>query len=302
LFTLLFASGFAWWLEKFLHIPFGTASTKLVFGATFVSTSTAVILKTLTSRGRMGTLSSKVMIGMSIVQDLTVIPIFLLVSKLGNLSGGFQSSLIPLVLLGICIFLLLSVGGRIFPWILDTIAKTGSQELYLLAAVAIALLSGLFADCLHVSFSFGAFLAGIALSRGASSKKAISAMTQVRDLFAMLFFVSIGMMLDVRYLGAHFGLVILIMFLTSISRTGFLAIVTAMNGFRNVIPFAMFFGMFATSEIAFVLIEMAKKEGVFTDSVYSLALAAVVCSMLLGPIIDGLTSPVYKLYIRIRND
>ena len=301
LFTLFAGTGIAWGITRFTDIPLGSVSSMLVFGAAFVSTSTAVVLKTLTSRGRMGTLSSKVMIGMSIVQDLTVIPIFLIVSKMGNLKDGVPSALAPLVLLVVCIVLLMTVGGKLFPLCLNAVGRTGLQELYLLAAVGIALLSGLFADWFQVSFSFGAFLAGIALSSADDGRKAVSSMAPVRDLFAMLFFVSIGTMLDVDFLLGHWLVILGVMFATSLSRTVFLAIVTGLNGFRNVIPFAMFFGMFPTSEIAFVLIQLARTDGLFSDEICSLVLAAVICSMLLGPLFDGLTSPVYRFYIRFRD-
>lgn len=95
-FTFIAGAGIAWWVNQ-LTGAFQTVSSMFIFGAAFVSTSTAVVLKTLASRGQMGTLSSKVMIGMSIVQDLTVIPLFMLVSRLGNMSSsGLWDTLKPL--------------------------------------------------------------------------------------------------------------------------------------------------------------------------------------------------------------
>lgn len=295
LFTLSAGGAIAWGLSRAMPEMFPDWISMLVFGTAFVSTSTAVVLKTLTSRGQMGTLSSKVMIGMSIVQDLTVIPLFLLLNKINNLSDGILVAVKPLALGAVFMVLMMTVGTRYLPLLLRLVAKTNTKELFLLAVTGIALGAGFLADWMQVSFSFGAFLAGIALSDSDYGKKAISELMPVRDIFAMLFFVSIGMMLNCEYLLDHFGLVLLVMIATSFSRTVFLAIVTWCSGYRNVIPVAMLFGMIATSEIAFVLIQLARSEGIFNDKVYSLVLCTVVCSMLAGPLMDSLTSPVYAL-------
>jgi CPA2 family monovalent cation:H+ antiporter-2 len=205
------------------------------------------VLKTLESKRRMGTLSSKVMIGVSIVQDLTVIPLMLLICKLDNLSSGLVSTIRPLALGAVFMFLMLTIGARFIPFLLRQVARFESKELFLFAVTGLALGIGLLSEAMQVSFSFGAFLAGIVLSESDYGKRALYEMTPVRDLFAMLFFVSIGMMLNVAYLLQNLPLVLLLMVVTSLSRTIFLAAVSWFSGYRNIIPIAMLFGMFATS-------------------------------------------------------
>ncbi len=302
IFTLAAGAGIAWGISYFYPEMFhGSVTGMILFGTAFVSTSTAVILKTLTSRGLMDKLSSKVMIGMSIVQDLTVIPLFIIISQSGSLfapDGGILAALRPLILGAVYMALILTIGAKYIPCLLKAVAATNSKELFLLAVVGVALGTGYIADCMEVSFSFGAFLAGIALSDSEFGKKAIYEMMPVRDLFAMLFFVSIGMMLDIAYLFDNIGLVVTVMLATSLSRTIFLALVTYFSGFRNIIPIAMLFGMVPTSEIAFIVIQLGRTNGFFNDNVYSLILAAVVLSMITGPLIDALTAPVYALLRR----
>ncbi|MBO5959803.1 MAG: cation:proton antiporter, partial [Lentisphaeria bacterium] len=178
-FTFAAGAGIAWilnsltgWFEQFV--------TMFLFATAFVSTSTAVVLKTLGSRGQMGTLSSKVMIGMSIVQDLTVIPMFMILSKLGNLSDGIWAAVSPLLFGAVFMALMMTVGAKYLPYVLRWVAKTNTKELFLLAVTGIALGAGFIADMMQVSFSFGAFLAGIALSDSAYGKKAISELMPVR--------------------------------------------------------------------------------------------------------------------------
>lgn len=300
-FTLIAGTGIAWCLNQMQPELFFGFPSMMIFAVAFVSTSTAVVLKTLTARNQMNTLSSKVMIGMSIVQDLTVIPLFLVISKLGTVSEGgsvWLETLNPLLYGGVFMALIMTVGARYMPAFLKYVSSKNIKELFLLAAISCALLAGLLADAMQLSFSFGAFLAGIALSDSAFGKKVIGDMMPVRDLFGMIFFVSIGMMLDFDFLLEYWFEVLLVMILTSLSRTVFLSLVTWFSGYRNVIPVAMLFGMFATSEIAFVLIQLAKTENLITPEVHALILCVVVCSMIAGPFVDGLTSRVYALLRR----
>lgn len=308
-FTFLAGTGIAWLLSRDPNvnisgdtkIPLFSSNVSLfLFGICFVSTSTAVVLKTLSSKGFENTLSSRVMIGISIVQDLTVMPLMLLVCQIGAMSsyGGGFSSLKPLLLSAIFMTLMLTVGARYLPKLTGRAARLESKELFLLSITGIALVSGAISVAMQVSFSFGAFLAGIVLSDSAYGRKALSELSSVRDFFAMLFFVSIGMMLDVRYLGAHWLLVAALVLLTGLARTTFLAAVTWIFKYRNVIPVAMLFGMFPTSEIAFVVIGTGFRDGFITSELYSLILCVVVCSMIAGPLINNLTAPTYRLLRR----
>ena len=308
-FTFLAGAGIAWLLRRDPAVNFG-GGTKIplfdstvslfLFGICFVSTSTAVVLKTLSSKGFENSLSGRVMIGVSIVQDLTVMPLMLLVCQVGALSssGGGIASLMPLLLSAVFMTLMMTVGARYLPKLTGRAARLESKELFLLSITAIALVSGAISVAMQVSFSFGAFLAGIVLSDSAYGRKALSELSPVRDFFAMLFFVSIGMMLDVRYLGAHWMLVVVLVVLTGLARTTFLAAVTWVFKYRNVIPVAMLFGMFPTSEIAFVVIGTGFQDSFITSELYSLILSVVVCSMIAGPLVNNLTAPVYALLRR----
>ena len=308
-FTFLAGTGIAWLLSRDpsvnfagdTKIPlFGSNVSLFLFGVCFVSTSTAVVLKTLSSKGFENSLSGRVMIGVSIVQDLTVMPLMLLICRLGAMSssGGGFSSWMPLLLSSAFMALMLTVGARYLPKLTEHAARLESKELFLLSITGIALVSGAISVAMQVSFSFGAFLAGIVLSDSAYGRKALSELSPVRDFFAMLFFVSIGMMLDVRYLGEHWLLVAALVVLTGLARTSFLSLVTWFFKYRNVVPVAMFFGMFPTSEIAFVVIGTGLQDSSITSEMYSLVLCVVVCSMIAGPIINNLTGPVYRLLRR----
>lgn len=296
-FTLASAALIACWVDRATGW-FPTWSSRLLFGAAFVSTSTAVILKTLTGKGMAGTLSSRVMIGMSIVQDLAVVPLMLLAARLGDFSTGAWSAVRQLAIGGAGIGIIFLLGRYVMPKILKAAAMQGTRELYLLAVLTIALGVGYFAEWSSLSFSFGAFLAGIALSESIYGKRALYELIPVRDLFAMLFFVSIGMMLDVDYLLENFWLVCALVAATALSRTVFLSGITWFAGYRNVIPVAMLFGMVPTSEMAFIVCRTSLDGGLIGHQAYSMILCITVCSMILGPASDSLTAPVYAFLRR----
>lgn len=300
LFTWAAATGLAYMVAKLVNADlFPSLASMLLFGACFVSTSTAVVLKTLSSRGYQYSLSGKVMTGVSIVQDLTVIPFAIIACMFQTLGKGGLKSFEPLLYGAIFMVLVMTLGPKVLPRILQFVAKrTDSKELFLLAVTGLALAVGAISEYMELSFSFGTFLAGIVLSDSEYGKKALSELIPIRDFFAMLFFVSIGMMLDASYLVQHPVLVLVLMILTVMTRTVFLSAVTWCSGYRNVIPVAMFFGMCPTSEIAFVVIQTGRSTLLFSDDLYSLALCVVVCSMIVGPLIDSLTTPVYALLRR----
>jgi len=282
------------------HLMHWSLTPSLWFAVAFVSTSTAVVLKTLTSQGQLGTLCSQVMLGVSIIQDLTVIPLMILLLNLSKNQGDHWQSLTPL-LTGILfvLFVLLAV-ARLAPWLLKHVAQRNSQELFLLCVTGLALGIGYISQLLGLSLAFGAFLTGLVLSDSDYSKKALSELVPVRDLFALLFFVSVGMLLDPRFLFRHWGTIVLLMLAANFCRSGVLAIISRLMGYRNVIPLAMLLGMLPASEIAFVVIMLGLSAGVIDQNTYSLILSIVILSMIVGPIMSGLTDPVYSLLKRYR--
>ncbi len=279
---------------------FGIASYPALFiSAAFVSTSTAVILKSLTMHNRMMTLCGRSMIGVSLVQDLLVIPLMVLLLNANNLSSGILNASKPVLIGGLFIAVLFTAGPRVIPWILKHVSAWNSQELFLLCVTVISLGIGFLADKMSLTFSFGAFMAGILLNGSDYGKKALYEMLPVRDLFSMLFFVSIGMLMNVPFLLEHFWMILLLVFLTSLTRTVILSILAWVFGYRNVIPTAMFFGMFPTSEIAFIVLSSGFAAGILTQDLYMLMLSTVICSMVLGPPVSSFTTPAYE-YIRRR--
>ncbi|EFC90219.1 sodium/hydrogen exchanger [Dethiosulfovibrio peptidovorans DSM 11002] len=271
----------------------GWGGQALWFAAAMVSSSTAVILKTLTSRGYDRTLSGRIMLGMSIVQDLCVIPIMIFLIH-GSQGGGWA----PLAKsAGYATAFLASMaimGTKAIPWALRKVSQWESRELFLLFVMAMGLGIGSLSATIGLSSAFGAFVAGVVLSESDYGHKAMSELIPLRDIFGLLFFVSVGMLMDPSFLINHLGTVLLLTLAVTMGKGAILSGISWIMGYRRVIPLALFLGMLPISEMAFVLIQTGNSMGVLGEEVYSITLNVVILSMLGGSIISGFTDTIYK--------
>lgn len=168
----------------------------LVIGAALSISSTVVVLKVLVDRGQLDALHGRTAIGWMVVQDLLTILFIALLPPLAgdDLVGPFLfAALRTAAFLGVAYL----VGTRVLPWILRTISRLGSPELFLLVVFATALLTAFISSALFgLSLALGAFVAGLIVSESEVSHQAAGEITPFRDLFAVLFFVSVGMLVD----------------------------------------------------------------------------------------------------------
>ncbi|MBN1833864.1 MAG: cation:proton antiporter [Deltaproteobacteria bacterium] len=267
----------------------------LWLGSLISLSSTMVILKTLTSQGWLGTLSSKVMIGMLIVQDLAVIPMMIILPQLNNPAVGLPALGFAALKAGAFITGMILLGTRLLPRLMTHIAKFGSRELFLLAITAIGLGVGYLTHLVGLSFAFGAFVAGMVLSESDYGYQALSEIIPLRDLFGLLFFTSVGMLFDPSFLLDNIRQVIILVLAVGIGKGLIFGFVSWVFKYRNVIPLAVGLGLFQIGEFSFVLARV----GLSTDSIgsglYSLILTAAILTMVFTPLISGQTARIYAL-------
>ncbi|PIE63467.1 MAG: portal protein [Desulfobacter postgatei] len=269
------------------------------FGGFIALSSTMVILKTLMSQGRMGTLSSRVMIGILIVQDLAVVPLMIILPKLNQPEAGIPAVGWAALKAVTFLVLMIFIGTRLIPKLLAYIARRNSRELFLLAITAIGLGVGYGTYLFGLSFAFGAFIAGMVLSESDYGHQALSDIIPLRDIFGLLFFVSVGMLLDPVFLIKNWRTILIVVLFVSVGKGIIFSALSRLFNYGNVIPLALGFGMFQVGEFSFVLARV----GVSTDSIssdlYSLTLATAIITMLLTPLVSGLTAPLYGLRKRM---
>jgi CPA2 family monovalent cation:H+ antiporter-2 len=237
--------------------------TSLWLGACISLSSTMVILKTLMNQGWLGTLSSKVMIGILIVQDLAVVPMMIILPQLNNPSVGFSTLGFAALKAGGFIAGMILLGTRLLPLLMAYIARLGSRELFLLAITAIGLGIGYVTHMVGLSLAFGAFAAGMVLSESDYGHQALSDIIPLRDLFGLLFFTSVGMLFDPGFLWDHIQSVLLIVLAVGIGKGLIFVFIARIFKYGNVIPLAVGLGLFQIGEFSFVLARV----GLSTNSI-----------------------------------
>lgn len=267
-------------------------------GAMLSISSTAVVLKTLTEQGVLNTLASRVIIGMLLVQDLAVVPMIVVLPELQNLGEGL-SQLGRAGLLAAGFLAVMAIfGARIFPWLMARIASWNSRELFLIGVVAIGLGIGYGTYLVGLSFAFGAFVAGIVLNRSEYSHQALADIGPLRDVFVMLFFVSVGMLLEPEFLLENAATVALIVVAIFVVKGAIFAGVSRSFGYGNIAPFAVGLGLFQVGEFSFVIAQLGISTEAISEELYSIVLTTAVVTMALTPFTTRLAPLAYGRYRR----
>jgi CPA2 family monovalent cation:H+ antiporter-2 len=269
--------------------------SSLWLGALISLSSTMVILKTLMNQGWLGTLSSRVMIGMLIVQDLAVVPLMVILPKLNDPAVGLPALGYAGLKAAVFITAMVLLGTKLLPRLMAYIAEFGSRELFLLAITAIGLGVGYVTYLVGLSFAFGAFVAGVVLSESDYGHQALSDIIPVRDLFGLLFFTSVGMLLDPAYLYDQFRQVAVLVLAVGIGKGIIFAVLARVFHYGNVVPLALGLGMFQIGEFSFVLAREGVATGSIGNDVYSLVLTVAVLTMALTPLVSGQTARIYAI-------
>jgi CPA2 family monovalent cation:H+ antiporter-2 len=263
------------------------------FGALLSLSSTAVVLKSLSEQGVMGTLSSRVTIGMLIVQDLAVVPLIILLPELGSIGEGLSELGVAALRAAVFIAFMVIFGRRVFPWLMARIAAWNSRELFLISVVATGLGVGYGTYQFGLSFAFGAFVAGMVLSQSDYSHQALADVEPLRDVFAMLFFVSVGMLLDPAFLLENAAVVALVVLLVFAVKGLLFAGVVRAFGYGNIVPFAVGLGLFQVGEFSFVIARVGIEADAISQRSYSIMLTTAVVTMALTPFTTRLAPWLY---------
>jgi len=270
------------------------------FGAMISVSSTAVVLKVLSAGGVSRTLASRVMIGLLVVQDLAVIPMLVVLPQLGA-PGNVFSSLVRAI--GIATALLTAIvvfGTWLLPKLLRLVLALGSRELFLVSVVAIGVGVGYTTHLVGLSFALGAFVAGLVLGGSEFSHQALSDVVPIRDVFGLIFFVSVGMLLDPAFVSSSLGRIAGVVSLTFVGKSVIFALLARAFGYFNMAPWIIGLGLSQIGEFSFVLARTGVASGALSRPTYDLALTCTVLTMALSPLVAGLSVPAARIFLRLR--
>jgi CPA2 family monovalent cation:H+ antiporter-2 len=294
-----------------------TIGAGLVFGLALSVASTVVLMRAIQERRLMETERGRIAVGWLIVEDLAMVLALVLLPALAPVFGGSSDAVaseplaarfglglagvlvVTFLKVGFFVGLMLLVGRRVIPWVLHYIAHTGSRELFRLAVLAIALSVAFGAAKLFgVSLALGAFFAGMILSESALSQRAAEESLPLRDAFAVLFFVSVGMLFDpATVIREPWPMVATLLIIVAGKSAAAFVIVLA---FRHPIATALTISasLAQVGEFSFILAEFGVSLNLLPSQGRDLILAGAILSILLNPLMFAI---VDRLSQRIEN-
>lgn len=265
--------------------------------------STAIVMKLLMDRAEIGSPHGRVSIGILLFQDLCVVPFMLFIPILSG-NGGDLQDIINTMLKSFGILAVVVIVARwAVPFILHEIVKTRSRELFIITIILICIGTAFFTSKLGLSLALGAFLAGIIISESEYASQAIADIMPFKESFIGLFFISVGMLMDLSFFGKNMPSVIATV-LTILSLKAFMVTVASLlSGQPLRISMISGFYLSQIGEFSFVLAIAGKEAGLLEEYGYQLFLSASVITMLLTPFIISLSprlseSLISRLHLR----
>jgi CPA2 family monovalent cation:H+ antiporter-2 len=283
----------------------------LVFGLALSVASTVVLLKALESQGVLDSANGRIAVGWLVVEDLAMVLVLVLLPPLAGVmeAGGNLSSDSPLwgalarTLLAVAAFvvLMLVVGRRVLPWLLWQVTRTGSRELFTLCVVAAAVSIAYGSAALFgVSFALGAFFAGMVLRESEFSHRAAEDTLPLRDAFAVLFFVSVGMLFDPGVLVSEPLKVLAVVAIIVVGKSLAAAALVLLLRYPLNTAITVSASLAQIGEFSFILAGLGMSLGVLPAAGQSLILAGALISIALNPLLFAATGPATR-WIRERS-
>jgi CPA2 family monovalent cation:H+ antiporter-2 len=276
----------------------------LVFGLALSVASTVVLLKALEARNAVATTNGRIAVGWLVVEDLAMVLVLVLLPPLAGLATGQQDGPAgaiwltlgrTLVEVAIFVALMLVVGRRLFPWILWQVTRTGSRELFTLCVVAAAVsIAYAAAELFGVSFALGAFFAGMVLRESQFSHRAAEETLPLRDAFAVLFFVSVGMLFDPRVLLERPLQVLIVVGTIVLGKSVAAALLVLLLRYPLNTALTVSASLAQIGEFSFILAGLGQSLGLLPDEGQSLIVAGALISIALNPLVFSAISPVQR--------
>jgi len=278
----------------------------LVLGLALSIASTVVLLRALGDRQELDTTEGHIAVGWLIVEDLLAVLVLVLLPSLAPLlsgagatpeaaSGAIVGVAIALGKAAIFALLMIVAGARLVPWLMLVVAREGSRELFSLAVLAIALgIAFVSSSVFGVSFALGAFLAGLVVSASDMSNQAAADALPLRDAFAVLFFVSVGMLIDPLYLVTNPGPILAVLAVIVIGKAITKLLIVGLAGYPPRVTLTVAAGLAQIGEFSFIVGTLGRSLGLLPAAGYQLIVAGALISIAVNPVLFALIPPVER--------
>lgn len=258
--------------------------TAIFLGAVLSLSSTAVVLKSLIERNEVRTLHGRIMLAILIIQDLGLGLMLAVLPALTEPSDVIGTALFNAVLT-VVLFLggALVAGIWIIPRLIRLIVRQGSQELFLLSILALCLGIALVTSKIGLGIEMGAFVAGLMVSNMEYADHALDRVLPMRDVFATLFFASIGLLIDPLFLLENIWTLLGLVTVTMVGKAIIVTTIVRVFGYSLSTAFIVGTGINQIGEFSFVLASVAQGSGVFSEQLYGLIVGTAAATLLLTP-------------------
>ena len=292
-------------IGTFLAMTWGwSLGAGVVLGLSLSVASTVVLLKALEENNGVATPNGRIAIGWLIVEDLAMVLTLVLLPAFAGMLGGhvpagdhgageaslLMSLLNTAVKVAAFALILLFFGPKLLPWLLRQVARTGSRELFTLSVLAVALgIAFGAAELFDVSFALGAFFAGVVLNGSDLSHKAAANSLPLQDAFAVLFFVSVGMLFDPAVLWHEPGKVLAVLALVLLGKSFVALGIVLILGYPLSSALMVAASLSQVGEFSFILAGLGISYGLMPPAGLSLVLAGAILSIALNPLVFALS-------------
>ncbi|MDR3307055.1 MAG: cation:proton antiporter [Endomicrobium sp.] len=281
----------------FLALALGLSlKSALILGFGLAVASTVVLLRVLEDNDTVNTVHGHVAVGWLIVEDILTVLILVVLPSLSAIllnSSATSGSLdilkaISIALLRITLLWIIVIkgGGKIVPWILSKIVKTRSQELFTLAVLVIAFATAVIAAFVfQASFALGAFLGGMVVGKSKLSHQAGADILPLRDAFAVLFFLSVGMLFDFKFLIEYPALICVCLAIVLLIKPLTALITVSVLGYSPKTALTVAAGLAQVGEFSFILAQEARRLNLAGNEVYNAIVVCAIISITLNPLV-----------------
>jgi CPA2 family monovalent cation:H+ antiporter-2 len=293
-------------LGAFVFHSFGwNWSQGVVFGLALSVASTVVLVRVLSDNGELQGPTGRIAVGWLVMEDIFTVFVLVLLPVLFSASGGGGSHSLPVALgiaavkLSVFIGFTLIAGSRVIPWLLNKVAETHSRELFTLSVLALALGiavgSAYFFD---VSMALGAFLAGMVVGQSEFSARAGSEALPLRDAFAVMFFLSVGMLFDPRQALESPLLIAVTLAIVMIGKPLAAIAIVAALGYSSRVGLGVALALAQIGEFSFLLATLGRQVGALPDGAMNPVVAAAIVSIMLNPLLYRWAGPLERFIER----
>ncbi|HEV8471345.1 MAG TPA: cation:proton antiporter [Methylomirabilota bacterium] len=258
----------------------------LAIGLVISVASTMVLVRLLMDRGELHSVHGRVMIGLSLVEDLAVVALTVLIPALGA-RGPERPVAVAIAIAKAAAVLgpVLVLAARGVPPLMRRVARTQNDELFLLVVLAIALSIGALTQAVGLSVALGAFLAGLIINTSDYAHETLARLLPLRDVFVAMFFVTVGMLVDPYAVAANLPLLAAMLVLIVVGKAAIRTMIARLFGYPLATAARVGIGLAQIGEFSFVLVQVARGAGVVSDDVYTVTLAASLLTILFNALL-----------------